>query len=89
MKHLIVTAALALTACTTGVPVSQQFPDPPERAGAYKTCGDLKTLTPSPVLSDVSRTVADNYAAYHECRLKLDIWLEWYQIQRSIFEKAK
>ena len=66
-----------------------KWPDAPERAGAFKTCADLQPLKEQPVLSDVSRVIADNYAAYHECRLKLNIWLEWYEIQRTIFEKAQ
>jgi len=89
MRSLILILAMCITGCTTAVPVTMKWPDAPERAGAFKTCADLQPLKEQPVLSDVSRVIADNYAAYHECRLKLNIWLEWYEIQRTIFEKAQ
>jgi len=88
MKQLIICWCLVFTGCSTAVPVTAQFPEPPEQAGAYKTCIALKQLNETPALSEVSRTIAENYAAYHECRLKLNIWLEWYQIQKALFEKA-
>jgi len=89
MRLILAALTLSLAACSTAVPVTMKWPDAPERAGAFKTCADLQPLKEQPVLSDVSRVIADNYAAYHECRLKLNIWLEWYEIQRTIFEKAQ
>ena len=40
-------------------------------------------------LSDVAKTVAENYAFYHDCSLKSRAWSEWYKAQKKIFEDVK
>lgn len=78
----------ALTGCSTVVPVTARFPDPPGKL-ATTPCPPLKSLEQSAALSDVSRTVAANYSSYYECAVKLDAWREWYEIQKRIFENIK
>lgn len=88
MKTLIfVIAVIVLTGCASVVPVSVKFPEPPGR-GAMTACKDLKKLQDTAKLSDVARTVAENYTMYYECAVKTDTWIDWYNAQRTIFESA-
>jgi len=88
MKRLLVLiTAVLLTGCLN-TPVSRHFPEVPEE---LKTaCPSLEQVDPNTTkLSEVVRVVTDNYTQYHECRVKVDAWIEWYKTQRSIFEEVK
>ena len=88
MKYLILAAALALTACSTTVPVKRSFPDVPEELRV--ACPDLKEVAEGTTeLSEVLKVVVDNYAQYKECQIKVDLWTDWYKQQREIFELVK
>jgi len=86
MRYLII--ALLLTGCSTVVPVTVKFPEPPGR-GATTACPNLQKLNNGAKLSDVANTVTVNYSTYYECAVKTDAWIEWYRIQRIIHEGAK
>ena len=73
--------------CSTPVPVTAKFPEPPGR-GATTACPALQKLNNDAKLSDVANTVTVNYSTYYECAVKTDAWQEWYNIQKIIFEKA-
>lgn len=77
-----------LTGCATVVPVTVQFPEPPG-LNAQIRCPDLEKLKDNPTLSDVTRTVTQNYSTYYDCAVRADAWQEWYQIQKKIFEGVK
>jgi hypothetical protein len=77
-----------LAGCSTAVPVTVRFPDAPGRL-ATTPCPPLKKLEDTAGISDVSRTVTNNYTLYYECVTKTDAWIEWYQIQRQIFEQVQ
>jgi hypothetical protein len=77
----------ALTGCSTTVPVTARFPDPPGM-NALERCPNLQQLKDTPALSDIARTVTINYGTYYECAVKADAWQQWYQIQKNIFEGA-
>ena len=85
MKIVVLAISLALTACSTLVPVSMTFPEAPGRQ-AQVACPNLQKLKDNALLSDVSRTITINYSTYYECAVKTDAWIEWYEIQRRIFE---
>jgi hypothetical protein len=93
LVRLTIVVALAVivlaccSGCTTAVPVTAKFPDSPGK-GAMEACPDLKKLSDGAKLSGVANTVADNYETYYGCAVKTDTWIEWYQIQKNIFEKA-
>jgi hypothetical protein len=87
MKIFVLVLSLALTACSTLVPVSITFPEAPGRQ-AQVACPNLQKLKDDAKLSDVSRTITINYSTYYECAVKTDAWIEWYQIQRHIFESV-
>ncbi len=71
--------------CSTAVPVTAKFPEPPGKL-ATQSCTELQKLKDDAKLSDVSRTVTINYSSYYECAVKTDAWIEWYKIQKMIFE---
>lgn len=73
--------------CSTAVPVTARFPEAPGKL-AIQPCPDLQKLKDDAKLSDVSRTITINYSSYYECAVKTDAWIEWYKIQRIIFEGA-
>lgn len=87
MKIIVLAISLALTACSTLVPVTMTFPEAPGRQ-AQIACPNLQKLKDNALLSDVSRTITINYSTYYECAVKTDAWIEWYQIQRHIFESV-
>ena len=89
MKRLLVLIPFVfLTGCLDDVPVTAKWPDIPD---------DLKVACPglqevkegTTKLSDVITVVTDNYSQYHECQVKVDAWLEWYQAQKKINEGIK
>ena len=79
---------LAVTGCSTVVPVTARFPEPPGK-GAMTGCPALQKLNDGARLSDVANTVTVNYSTYYECAVKTDAWQEWYRIQKHISEGAK
>jgi hypothetical protein len=88
MKNIIaVCAFFALTGCSTVVPVKAKFPDVPERL--MVKCPQLEKMSETPTLSDVAKTVTNNYTTYYECAVKHDAFVEWYQTQKRIFESVK
>ena len=84
MKALLLTLAL-LTGCSTVVPVTVKFPEPPGLQ-SQQPCANLKKLPEVAQLSEVAKTVAANYSEYYQCAVKVDAWQEWYQKQKIIFE---
>jgi hypothetical protein len=85
---IVLVFLLVLTGCSTTVPVSRKFPEAPTELRTL--CPELKTLPPDTTrLSDVVSTVVENYAHYHECSARVELWNEWYTRQREIFESVK
>ena len=84
---LVIIIILAVSGCTTAVPVTARFPEPPGK-GATTACPALQKLNDGARLSDVANTVTVNYSTYYECAVKTDAWQEWYRIQRHISEGA-
>ncbi len=76
-----------LSGCSTTVPVTAKFPPPPKFSTV--ACPQLEKLKEGAQLSDVASTVTLNYTTYYECAVKNDTWIEWYQIQKNIFESVK
>jgi hypothetical protein len=85
MKYLLI-SLLLLTGCSTTVPVISKFPNPPASMGK---CVELTKLNTEAKLSDVAESVSTNYSIYYACSVKNDAWIEWYQVQKSIFESVK
>jgi hypothetical protein len=84
---IFIILAFLATGCSTVVPVTVKFPEVPERL--LEKCPQLKKLEEEAKLSDISKTVSNNYTTYYECAVKNDGWIEWYQVQKQIFENVK
>ena len=74
-----------MSGCSTVVPVTVKFPDAPDRIKIR--CPQLKTIKEEANLSDVAKTITENYTTYYECAVRNDTWIEWYETQKIIFEK--
>ena len=86
MNKLYLTLLL-LCGCSTTVPVTQKFPESPKYG--LERCPRLIKLNQDAKLSDVASNVILNYSAYSECDLKNDAWIEWYRVQKNIYESVK
>ena len=84
---IFIILAFLATGCSTTVPVTAKFPQAPERL--MQLCPQLEKLENEAKLSDISKTITNNYTSYYECAVKDDAWIEWYQIQKKIFEQIK
>jgi len=84
---IIIMLVLAITGCSTTVPVTARFPDAPKLG--LGTCPQLQTVQDGVKLSELTNAVTVNYSTYYECAVKADQWNEWYAIQKKIFESVK
>jgi hypothetical protein len=88
MKSILAVLSLvALSACTTTTPVTRHFPGVPD--SLVKQCAPLKEINSTDKLSEVLLVVTDNYALYHECEIKNELWNKWYREQKEIFDGVK
>jgi len=86
MKKLLI--CLLLAGCSTTVPVKRNFPEVPQIL--KKSCSELKEVKDGTVkLTEVLMVVTENYSQYHECKITVDAWIEWYDQQKKIFEEVK
>jgi hypothetical protein len=88
MKYIIILSTILLTGCTTvSVPVKAKFPVIPETL--LVRCPQLEGVSEDAKLSDISKVIVKNYTTYYECAVKHDGIVEWYKIQKTIYESAK
>jgi hypothetical protein len=88
MKYLVVLVAFFLTGCATvSVPVKANFPIMPETL--IVKCPQLEQTPEDVKLSDISKVIAKNYTTYYECAVKHEAIVEWYKIQKTIYESVK
>ena len=85
MKYLLL---LLVVGCSTTVPVTMKFPEAPGNV-VMTTCPQLQKVEDDAKLSDITKTITNNYSTYYECAVKNDAWIEWYQKQKIIFESVK
>lgn len=88
MRLILLPLTLALSACTTIVPVAQTWPEPPG-LHSMQPCPNLTKLPENPTLSQVAKTVVGNYSEYYQCAVKLEAWQEWYQRHQIIHKRLK
>lgn len=90
MKIIILLGCtLLLSGCamfTKFLPAKPKWPDAvPELT---QPCPDLKTIEGDKVaITELLRTVVNNYSLYYECSLKNEGWNKWYKEQKEIYEK--
>ena len=85
MKYLLV-LLLLLTGCQT-VPVAAKFPQAPTTL--QTACPELKPAPDNAKLSDITRTVVENYSEYYQCAETVNGWIDWYAKQKKLFEELK
>jgi hypothetical protein len=87
MKYILLASVLLLSACSTPVPVKQQFPVAPEVL--LEKCPNLhKAADNETNITELLKVVVRNYGMYYECASKQEGWTDWYTKQKSIFEKV-
>ena len=88
MKYSLILVALLTTACSTTVPVKRTFPSVPDELKV--ACPDLKEVPEGTTeLSKTLDVVVQNYGQYKECQIKVDLWTDWYEKQKKIFDEVK
>ena len=85
---LFIVLAFLITACSTAVPVTQNFPQAP--AMLKEKCPELKTIQGEKVsIVDFTKVVSENYTTYYQCAGRTDAWIDWYNQQKKIWEQMK
>jgi hypothetical protein len=87
IRSLIVASVILLTGCGVTTPVKRSFPEVPSEL--KQACPDLLQTAPTEKLSEVLEVITANYSQYHECRIKVDAWNQWYDNQKQIFNSVK
>lgn len=65
-----------------------KFPDVPHHL--TEDCADLTLIDDSEEkFSEVLKIITSNYGKYHECRIKVQLWNDWYTQQRKIYNNLK
>jgi len=52
-------------------------------------CPELKEVKDNAEMSDILQVVTANYATYHECKNKVNAWIEWHKLQKQISDSVK
>jgi hypothetical protein len=87
MKYALVIALALLTGCAA-TPVARKFPEVPPVL--LESCPQLKKIdSETTVFSVLTKTVVENYTTYYDCAVKHDAFIEWYQVQKKIFDEVK
>lgn len=80
--------AFLITACSTAVPVTQNFPQAPDML--KEKCPELKTIAGEKItVIEFTRTVSENYTTYYQCAGRQEAWIDWYKQQKKIWEEMK
>lgn len=88
MKYMSIFLAVLLTGCSTAVPVKMKFPEAPEALMAK--CEDLEKIPKdTKQLSVTAESVVKNYSKYHQCRIKVEEWQEWYKANKKLYDDIK
>ena len=83
---ILIVSCLMLQGCSTTVPLTMKFPDPPASLMREPpTLGKLETNN----ISDLLYNANENYGKYYELREKYLAWQEWYKTQKEIYEDIK
>ena len=86
MKYLILACVLFVSACSTVVPVKQEFPVAPQVL--LERCPDLMQIDDGKnSLREMLKVVIQNYATYYQCAERTHGWQDWYTEQKRIFNK--
>ena len=77
---------LMLQGCSTTVPLTMKFPDPPP--SLMRPAPNLEKLETNNI-SDLLFNANENYGKFYELKEKYLAWQEWYKSQKEIFEDVQ
>jgi hypothetical protein len=92
IRAAIIVVALITSGCSTTVPVTVKFPlAPPE---LMKQCEQLKQVVTDGKnqgvpITELLKTVVENYQLYYECRNRVEGWHDWYRVQSDLWQKSQ
>ena len=84
---VLIVSMFLLTSCSTTVPVTVKFPPIPEELNVQ--CPPLNKIPNDAKLSDISKTVSQNYKQYKDCSANNSGLIDWYTKQKKIFEELQ
>jgi hypothetical protein len=87
MKYIFILLVSLLTGCSILTPVKTTFPSIPNELN--NQCPSLKKIPDEAKLSDISKTITENYTTYKTCALNNNGLVEWYNTQKEIFNGVK
>jgi len=85
--YIFITILILITGCSTTVPVTVNFPSIPEELNVQ--CPPLKKIPDESKLSDISKTITENYKQYKDCSANNSGLIEWFNKQKKIFEELQ
>jgi hypothetical protein len=84
MKYFVLALVCFLSACSTAIPIKQEFPVAPQLL--LERCPDLLTIDDGKnSIRDMLKVVIQNYATYYQCAEKTHGWQDWYNAQKKIY----
>lgn len=84
MKYILLICTLFISACSTTVPIRQDFPDAP--TVLLEKCVNLHKASDTETdITNLLKVVINNYSLYYECAERQNGWIEWYAKQQQIF----
>ena len=88
IRIMILSLAVFIAGCGTINGNYPKFPDYPGELG--EPCSELQLIKDNEEkLSEVLKVVTVNYGQYHECRAKVQSWIEWHKKQKENRESIK
>jgi hypothetical protein len=88
MKLIAVLLPFLLTGCLATAPVVPKWPNVPKEI--LESCPDLKTVdATNEKISVILESVTDNYSQYYDCKSKVNDWIEWYNINKKLWNEVK
>jgi ABC-type Fe3+-hydroxamate transport system substrate-binding protein len=85
---ILIVLAFLITACSTAVPVTQNFPVAPDML--KEKCPELKTIQGEKIsIVDFTKVVSENYTTYYQCAAGKEAWIDWYQQQKKTWDDVK
>lgn len=78
-----------ISGCSSNGPIvrAKTFPEPPNNG--LSKCANLQLLPNDAKTQDLTNVISNNYESYHECAIKNNTWIEWYQKQKEIYNKKR
>jgi hypothetical protein len=87
MKYILTLLVALLAGCSTVTPVKITFPSIPNELNVE--CPSLKKIPDESKLSDIAKTITENYTLYKTCATNNNGLIEWYNKQKDIFNEVK